>query len=90
MDNIAIYVNKIGCLLSMDRLQHVIAESNEAIRLIRNYRNRFEVKGADLERLKQMDLRVSVRRGNALAKLQRTSEAIAEYERALKIDPSNA
>lgn len=37
-----------------------------------------------------MDLRVAVRRGNALAKLQRTSEAITEYERALKIDPGNA
>ena len=37
-----------------------------------------------------MDLRVAVRRGNALGKLQRITEAIAEYERALKIDPSNA
>lgn len=60
------------------------------MRLIKNFRNRFEVKGAEAERLKQMDLRVAIRRGNALAKLQRTSEAIAEYERALKIDPNNA
>jgi len=37
-----------------------------------------------------MDLRVAVRRGNALAKLQRSGEAIAEYERALKIEPGNA
>lgn len=37
-----------------------------------------------------MDLRVAIRRGNALAKLQRTSEAIQEYERALKIEPNNA
>jgi tetratricopeptide (TPR) repeat protein len=37
-----------------------------------------------------MDLRVAVRKGNALAKLQRTSDAIAEYERALKIDPNAA
>ena len=90
MDNIAIYVNKIACLLSMDRLQQVISDSNEAIRLIKNYKNRFDVKGADLERLKSMDLRVAVRRGNALAKLQRSGEAIAEYERALKIEPGNA
>ena len=74
----------------MDKLQQVVSESNEAIRLIKNYRNRFEIKGEELERLKQMDLRVAVRRGNALAKLQRSSEAIAEYERALKIDPGNA
>jgi len=37
-----------------------------------------------------MELRVAVRRGNALAKLQRTTEAIAEYERALTIDPGNS
>jgi len=68
----------------------VVTECNEAIRLIRNYRNRFTVKGPDAERLKQMDLRVAVRRAHALKNLQRVSEAIAEYERALKIDPSNA
>lgn len=89
LDNIAIYVNKIACLLSMDRLTQVVQECNEAVRLIKNYKNRFEVKGADAERLKQMDLRVAIRRGNALAKLQRTSEAIQEYERALKIEPGN-
>ena len=58
--------------------------------MIRNFKNRFQPKGADAERLKQMDLRVAVRKGNALGKLARTTEAIAEYERALKIDPSNA
>ncbi len=36
-----------------------------------------------------MEIRVSVRRGNALAKLNRVSEAIQEYERALKLDPQN-
>lgn len=69
LDNIAIYVNKIACLLSMDRLTQVVSECNEAVRLIKNFRNRFEVKGAEAERLKQMDLRVAIRRGNALAKL---------------------
>ena len=54
----------------------MVQECNEAVRLIKNYKNRFEVKGPDLERLKQLDLRVAVRRGNALAKLQRTGEAI--------------
>jgi tetratricopeptide (TPR) repeat protein len=73
----------------MDRLAQVVQECNDCIRLIRNFRNRFEVKGADAERLKGFELRVSIRRGNALGKLQRTSEAIQEYERALKIDPGN-
>ncbi len=36
-----------------------------------------------------MEIRVSVRRGNALAKLGRVSEAIQEYERALKLDPTS-
>lgn len=36
-----------------------------------------------------MEIRVSVRRGNALAKLNRVSDAIGEYERALKLDPQN-
>jgi len=88
LDNISVYVNKVACLLSQDRFEKVITECNEAVRLIRNYKNRFTVKGGDAERLKQMELRVSVRRGNALAKLQRVSEAIAEYERALQIEPN--
>lgn len=37
----------------------------------------------------QMEIRVSVRRGNALAKLNRVTDAIQEYERALKLDPTN-
>lgn len=35
-----------------------------------------------------MDLRVALRKGNALAKLNKTTDAINEYERALKIDPN--
>ena len=90
LDNIAVFVNKLACLLSLDKLDRVITESNEAIRLIRNYRNRFNVKGEERERLQGMDLRVAVRKGNALAKLARVSEAITEYERALTIQPDNA
>ena len=91
LDNIAVYVNKIACLLSLDRLDRVVSECNECIRLIRNFRNRFtKISNEDSERLKQMDLRVAVRRANALGKLQRITEAVAEYERALKLDPNNA
>lgn len=90
LDNIAVYVNKIATLLAMDRLAQVVQECNEAIRLIKNFHIRFVPKGADADRLKGFELRVAIRRGNALAKLLRTSEAIQEYERALKIDPGNA
>ena len=89
LENIGVYVNKIACLLAQDKFDRVVSECNEVIRLIKNFKNRFNPKGPDMERLKQMDLRVAVRRGNALGKLQRITEAIAEYERALKIDPSN-
>jgi tetratricopeptide (TPR) repeat protein len=92
LDNISIYVNKIACLLFLDKLERVNSEANEAIRLIRNFRNRNEatkMSKEDKERLRQMDLRVAVRKGNALAKLARTTDAISEYERALRIDPGN-
>ena len=52
LDNIGVYVNKIACLLAQDKLERVVAECNEAIRLIKNYRTRFNPKGPDLERLK--------------------------------------
>ena len=92
MDTIALYVNKIACLLSLDKHERVVTECNDALRLIRNHRNRFEEKQTPEEkkRLLQMEIRVSIRRGNALAKLQRVSEAIQEYEKAAKMDPNNA
>jgi Flp pilus assembly protein TadD len=37
-----------------------------------------------------MELRLAVRKGNAQAKLGKVTEAISEYERALKVDPTNA
>ena len=42
LDNIAVYVNKIACLLSLEKFERVVTECNDAIRLIKNYRNRFE------------------------------------------------
>jgi tetratricopeptide (TPR) repeat protein len=91
LDIIAVYVNKIACLLSLDKHDRVVTECNDTLRIIRNFRNRFEEKQTpdEKKRLLQMEIRVSVRRGNALAKLNRVSEAIQEYERALKLDPAN-
>lgn len=91
IDTIAIYVNKIACLLSLEKFDKVVSECNDTLRLIRNHRNRFEEKQTveEKKRLLQMEIRVSVRRGNALAKLNRVSEAVQEYERALKMDPAN-
>ena len=85
------YVNKIACLLSLEKYDKVVIECNDALRLIKNFRNRFEERqnAEEKQRLLQMEIRVSVRRGNALAKLNRVADAIAEYERALKLDPTN-
>ena len=61
------------------------------MRLIKNYKNRHDGKHSDDDnvRIKSMELRLSVRKGNAQAKLGKSSEAIAEYEKALLLDPSN-
>ena len=44
LDNIAVYVNKIACLLSLNRHDRVVSECNDAVRLIKNYKNRFDGK----------------------------------------------
>ena len=91
LDNVAIYVNKAACLLSLGKFNAVISECNDALRLIKNYKNRNDGKHSqeDTQRMNQMELRLAVRKGNALSKVNRPSEAIAEYERALRMDPGN-
>lgn len=85
----AVYVNKIACLLSMDKFGQVVSECNDAFRLIKNFINKNDGKHTheDLERIKSMELRVSVRKAAALSKLGKITEAIEEYERALVLDP---
>lgn len=91
LDNISIYVNKIACLLSLEKHSQVVLECNDAQRLIKNYLNRNQkMTGEDSKRVKTMQLRVSVRRAAALAKLNKVTDAIEEYEKALQLDPSNA
>lgn len=87
----AVFVNKAACLLSLEKYAQVIVECNDAIRLLKNYKNRNEGKhtSEDMKRMQQMDLRIAVRKAAALAKQGKVPEAIAEYERAEKIDPKN-
>ena len=40
------YVNKIACLLSLDKHDRVVAESNDALRLIKNFKNRNDEKSS--------------------------------------------
>jgi len=84
LDNIAIYVNKTACLLSLEKWSRVVTECNDAVRLIKNYKNRNDGKHSaeDQKRIAQMELRISVRRASALQKLNKVSDAIAEYEKA--------
>lgn len=68
-----------------------MTESNNALRLIKNYKNKTRLTpGCEEEnRLKAMELRVYLRKGNAEAKLNKYAEAIKDYEAAQKIDPDN-
>jgi len=92
LDNMAVYVNKIACLLSLERYSQCITECNDAFRLIKNYKNRNDGKHSpdELKRMQNMELRCCVRKAAAQGKLGKVTEAIAEYEKALTIDPENA
>jgi len=91
LDNISIYVNKCACLLFLEKFERTVQECNDALRLIKNYKNKFqERQESEKDRLKDIEVRLIVRRGNALAKLNRVTEAIAEYEKAYKLQPSEA
>lgn len=69
----------------------MVTDCNDAFRLIKNYKNRQDGKHSldDQKRMQNMELRLAVRKGNALAKLNKVSDAITEYEKAIKIDPTN-
>lgn len=84
-------MNKTACLLSLDRFNRVITECNDAVRLIKNYKNRNDGKHSteDEKRISQMELRIAVRKASALQKQNKVSEAIVEYERAQKMDPQS-
>ena len=92
LDNVAIFVNKIACLLASDRHSQVVVECNDATRLLRNYKNRNDGKhnAEETKRMAQMELRISVRKATALSKMGKVQEAITEFERAQKMDPDNA
>ena len=91
LENMAVYVNKIACLLSLEKYGQCVSECNDAFRLIKNYKNRNDGKHSvdELKRIKNMELRCCVRKASAQSKLGKTTEAIAEYERALTIEPNN-
>ena len=78
LDNIAIYVNKTACLLSLEKYNRVITECNDAVRLIRNYKNRGDGKHSadELKRIEQMDLRICFRKATALQKQNKVQDAI--------------
>ena len=70
----------------------MVTECNDAVRLIKNFRNKNEGKHTkeDQERMKNMELRLAVRKATSLSKLNKVDEAIGEYERAQRMDPQNA
>lgn len=63
LDNLSIYVNKIACLLALEKHQQVINECNDATRLIKNYQNKnMKIPEEDQKRIKAMIERVEARR----------------------------
>ena len=76
MDNLAIYVNKIACLLALEKYTHVVNECNDATRLIKNYLNK-NVKLSEEEktRIALMQERVDARKTAALTKMGKHPEA---------------
>eukprot|EP00826_Nyctotherus_ovalis_P019980 TRINITY_DN16232_c0_g1_i7.p1 TRINITY_DN16232_c0_g1~~TRINITY_DN16232_c0_g1_i7.p1 ORF type:complete len:668 (-),score=237.84 TRINITY_DN16232_c0_g1_i7:135-2138(-) len=90
LDNISIYINKIGCLLSLGKHDKAIQDSEAAIRLIQKYKLvSSEGEKGDRERLTQMEIRLYMRRANAYANLQRIGQAIEAAKKALELDPGN-
>lgn len=67
LDNLAVIVNKIACLLSLEKYTQVVSECNDAMRLIKNYSNKAQDKISpdETKRIKAMQLKVIVRKATA-------------------------
>eukprot|EP01022_Parablepharisma_sp_SALTPOND_P000843 TRINITY_DN105134_c2_g1_i1.p2 TRINITY_DN105134_c2_g1~~TRINITY_DN105134_c2_g1_i1.p2 ORF type:complete len:748 (+),score=145.54 TRINITY_DN105134_c2_g1_i1:9608-11851(+) len=94
LDNISIYVNKIACLLSLGKHEKAIQNSDTAVRMLQNYKNKLISNGtaeerSDREKLRQMEIRLYMRRANAYANLQKITQAIDAAKKALELDPDN-
>lgn len=70
LDNLAIYVNKVACLLALEKFSQVVTECNDATRLIKNYQNKnLKLSEEEKKRIASMQERVDARRSAALTKM---------------------
>ena len=92
-ENLRLSVNKAACLLSMGKYEDVICECNAALIMLRNFKTKItssrELSKQCSEDLVQIELRLHVRRSNALCRLQRVKEALDEMMLAKECDPSD-
>ena len=91
LDNISIYANKLGCLLSLGKHDKALQDSETAIRMLQTYKNKVLTGGEaeEKERIRQIELRLYMRKANAYANLQKVTLAIEAMKKALELDPDN-
>jgi len=95
LENISIYANKLSCLLQLGKHEKAIQDSETALRMLQVYKNKL-ISGAnsenekqEKEKVKQIEIRLFMRRSNAFANLQKISSAIEAIKKALDLDPEN-
>ena len=88
LNNISVFVNKTAWLFALNQLDLMITESNNALRLIKNFLVK-DITKEEKEKARNMEVLLLLRKGKALAKQSQVSKAIEQYELALDIDPEN-
>jgi len=88
MKNIKVFVNKTACLLQLHQYQRCLSESNDALRLVKNFKNH-ELSPEDKDLCLKMEVMLLLRWGNSQLHLNKKHDAIKSYEQALELDPRN-
>ena len=93
LNNIGVFVNKVACYLSLFKYQKVVTECNTALVMIGNYRAKkvgdWPEKETEEKTLREYEFRLLRRRAQGLLHLKRDNEAIADLNKALKINPGD-
>ena len=88
LNNISVFVNKTAWLFALNQLDLMISESNNAIRLIKNFLVK-DITKEEKEKARNMEVLLQLRKGKGHVKLGQINKAIEQYEMALDLDPEN-
>ena len=88
LNNISVFVNKTACLFALNQLDLMLSESNNALRLIKNYKMKESTK-EEKEKARKMEVILLLRKGKVFVKLNQIQKAIEQYEAALDLNPDN-